>query len=168
MKKYLFSILAAFMAVLLTTLPVAAATTQDITVTAVPAFVEISCNQSSYAFGVVSASSTPYTATNWGSITNTSTVQTDQSISVSGNWTGGVGWTHSDTATPGENTAGMLSNRGGTWGSGDITITIAGAYVYENCPASTNYTFGLKLIAPTGFTDAVQKTITVSISAAAG
>lgn len=170
MKKYLISIVMALVVISFMAMPAMAATTQDITVTATPAFVAISCNQASQDFGVVASSSTPYTATDWATITNTSTVQTDQTISVTtSSWSGGVTWTHDDTATPGENTAGMLANKGGTWGSGDVIVKNSSPnYIAEDQAATTNYSFGLKLVAPTSFTDAVEKTITVRISAAAG
>ena len=40
-------------------------------------------------------------------------------------------------------------------------------YIYQNCPANENYSFGLKLIAPTSHSDGVQKSITVRITAVA-
>jgi len=150
--------------------PAMAATTADIDVTATPAYVAITCDQVSYDFGVVAESATPSTTTSWATITNTSSVQTDQTISVTAAiWAGGVTWTHADTGTPGVNTAGLLSNRGGTWGVSDVIIkNAAPGFIYENCPATTPYSFGLKLMAPTGFTDGIQKSITVRITAAPG
>jgi hypothetical protein len=131
---------------------------------------DITVSPTSYNFGIVTASSTPYTTTTYFTITNASTMQTDQTIAVTtSTWSGGVGWTHSDTATPGTNTAGLLANRGGTWGTGDVIVKYSSPnYIYENCPASTNYSFGLKLIAPTGYTDGAQKQIVVRITAVAG
>lgn len=151
-------------------MPVLAATDADVDVTATPAYVTISCDQPSYDFGVVAESATPSTATNWATITNGSTVQTDQTIGVTtSTWAGGVTWTHSDTNTPGADTAGMLSNKGGTWGVGDVIVKYdTPNYIAENQAATTNYSFGLKLSAPTTFTDGVEKSITVRVSAAAG
>ena len=66
-------------------------------------------------------------------------------------------------------TAGLKANRGGSWGTGDIIVKFASPnYIYENCPITTDYSFGLKLWAPTVFTDGAQKTITVRITAVAG
>ena len=170
MKKLLLSLALALMMVLVSVVPVFAATTADITVTATPEYIAISCDQPSYDFGVVATSSTPYTTTSWATIDNTSTVQTDQTISVTtATWSGGVTWTHSDTATAGANTAGLKSNKGGTWGVGDVIVKNASPnYIAENQAATTDYSFGLKLIAPTSFTDGVQKSITVRVSAVAG
>jgi hypothetical protein len=147
-----------------------AAPTADISVTATPQYVAISCDQASYDFGVVAASATPSTATNWATIDNTSSVQTDQTISVTAaSWSGGATWTHSDTATAGADTAGLSANKGGSWGTGDVIIKNASPnYIAENQAATTDYSFGLKLYAPTSFTDGVQKSITVRVSAAAG
>lgn len=131
---------------------------------------DITVSPTSKDFGVVAASSTPSTTTTYFTIDNNSTIQTDQTISVTtATWSGGVTWTHSDTATPNTNTAGLKANKGGTWGTGDIIVKYtAPNYIYENCPALTDYSFGLKLIAPTGYTDGVQKQIIVRITAVAG
>jgi len=130
----------------------------------------ISVSPATYSFGVVSPSSTYNTTTTYFTLTNASTVQTDQSINVtSGNWTGGVGWYHNNTCTPGVATAGLKANRGGTWGTGDVIVGYSASnYIYENCPASTNYQFGLSLHTPTEFTDGDIKTIVVRITAIAG
>ncbi len=169
MKK-LLAILLALVATLAYAIPVSAATTADITVTATPAYVAISCDQTTYDFGTVATSATPSTTTSWATITNSSSIQTDQTIGVtSATWAGGVTWTHSDTATPGANTVGMLSNKGGTWGVSDVIVKFSSPnYIAENQAATTNYSFGIKLLAPTSFTDGVQKSNTVRVSAAAG
>lgn len=131
---------------------------------------DITVNPTGYGFGAVAESSTPSTITTYFTIDNSSTMQTDQTISVTtSTWSGGDGWTHSDTATAGPNTAGLLANRGGTWGTGDIIIKYSSPnYIYENCPANTDYSFGLKLLAPTSFSDYVEKQIIVQITAVAG
>jgi len=131
---------------------------------------DISVSPTSKDFGIVATSSTPYTTTTYFTIDNNSTMQTDQTISVTtATWSGGVGWTHSDTCEPGVNTAGLKAARGGNWGDADIIIKYdTPNYIYENCPATTDYSFGLKLIAPTSFTDGVQKQIIVRITAVAG
>ena len=152
-------------------LPAFADTTADVTVTATPAYIAVSDNLASYDFGVVAASSTQQTETTHIGITNTSTVQTDITILTTGNFTGGVGWTVSNTATPGADTAGLKSNRGGTWGAGDVIIEEAGGtpnYIYENCAALTDFDYGIQLLAPSSFSDGVQKSVTVRISAVAG
>ena len=130
----------------------------------------ITVNPTIYDFGIVAESTTPYTATNYFTITNSSAIQTDQTIGVTtSTWSGGITWTHSDTATPGTDTAGLKANRGGSWGTGDVIIKYSSPnYIYENCPATTNYDFGLKLWTPTVLNDGVEKSITVRITASAG
>jgi hypothetical protein len=147
----------------------ALAATADITVTATPSYVSISCNKSSYDFGVVAAGANVTTDEGWAGITNDSSVVTDHTISVTtGTWSGGVGWTHSDTAIKGEDQAGMLANKGGTWGTGDVIVKNASPNILaDNQAANTGYSFGLTLLAPSSFTDGAVKSITVRVTAVA-
>ena len=170
MKKYILLIILALALILMPSVPAFAATTADVTVTATPAYVAIADNQTSYDFAVVAVSTTPYTSEDWCAITNTSTVQTDITIAVTAaTWSGGVTWTHSDTCTPGADTAGLKANRDGTWGVSDIIIKYdTPNYIYEDCPALTDFAYGIKLWTPESYTDGVEKEITVRVSAAAG
>lgn len=131
---------------------------------------EIAVDIGTYDFSTVAVASTTNTTTTHFTIDNLSTMQTDQTIGVTtSNWSGGVQWVHSDTATPGVNQAGLIAQRGGVWGTGNVTVTFANPpFIYENCPATTDYSFGLSLIAPTEFTDGVEKEIIVRITAVAG
>ena len=106
--RHLLTLTAILLLIFLWAIPVSAATTADVTVTATPEYIAVSDNAASYDFGVVATSSTTNTSTAHVGITNSSTVQTDITISVtSATWSGGVTWTHSDTATPGADTAGL-------------------------------------------------------------
>lgn len=170
MKSKLIGLLIALVLVLVPISTVGAATTADVTVNATPSFISISVNLSTYGFGVVATSLTYNTTTGYFGIANASSVQTDQTISVtSTNWTGGLGWYHSETCTPGVATAGLKANKGGDWGTSDVIVKNGTpGYIYENCLATTNYAFGLSLHSPTEFTDGVVKQIVVRVSAAAG
>lgn len=172
MKRIIVVILLVLSLVVIPVSSAMADTTADLAITATPSYIAIAGNESDYDFGTVAASSTTQTTTTKFGITNTSSIQTDQTISVTTTeWDGGVGgnWTHDDTATPGADTAGLKSNRGGTWGVGDVIVKNAAPnYIYENCAASTSYGFGLQLLAPTSFSDGTEKAITVRVSAAAG
>ncbi len=150
--------------------PALALTTADVTVTATPSYVAISVDIGTKDFGVVAESATPSTTTTFFTFDNTSSVQTDQTIGVTTTtWSGGIPWAHAEDAIPGSDLAGLKTNRGGTWGVGDVIVKNASPnYIYENCPATTDYSFGLKLWAPTAFADGVQKQIIVRVSAAAG
>lgn len=129
----------------------------------------ITVSPATYNFGVVIESSTPSTTTSYFTITNTSTMITNNTIGVTtSTWSGGVTWAHSETATAGSNQAGLLSNKGGTWGTGDVIVKYTSPNtIAANQAANTNWDFGLKLIAPTAFTDGVQKQIIVKITASA-
>ena len=157
-------------AVLLMLVPmgiVGAANTANVTVNATPAYISVSVNQSTYAFGVIAESSVTNTTGAYFGITNDSTIQTDQTIGVtSTNWTGGAEWNHSETCAPNVATAGMKAQRvGQSW---VIVKNSSPNYIYENCAASTNYSFDLSLHAPTSFTDGVIKQIVVSVLAVSG
>ena len=170
MKKLLISLTLALVLALSMAMPVLAVADADVTVTATPAYVAITVLPTSNDFGVVAESATPTTITTYFAIDNTSSVQTDQTISVTTTtWSGGVTWTHSETNIPGVNTAGLRANKGGVWGTGDVIVKNATPnFIAENQAANTDYSFGLGLSAPTSFTDGVEKSIIVRVTAAAG
>lgn len=145
--------------------------TPTFTVTAVT-LPDIAIDKNEYDFGVVDASATPYTTTSYFTIDNNSSMQTDQTISVTtSTWGGGAGWTHSENCTPAADTAGLKANKGGDWGTGDIIVKNSSPnYIAENQQANTDYSFGLKLWAPTSYTisNYQEKSITVRITVAAG
>lgn len=150
---------------------VSAATTANVTLTALPLYIHITCNVSSpYAFGAVAESSTTNSSTTHFGIANFSNCQTDQTIGVNATiWSGGVTWAHAEDAVPDTDTAGLQAQRGGTWGSGLVIIRYTDPLkIYEDCPASTEYAFGISLLAPTLNTDNISKTITLVVTAAAG
>ena len=169
--KALIAVLAALAIALVPCSGVLAATTADIVVTATPQYiaVEMAVGNDTYDFGLVAESATPSTAEDYFNVVNSSTVVTDNTISVTtSTWSGGVTWTHSDTATPGEDTAGLLANQDGTWGVGDVIVKNSDPNILaDDQAATTNWAFGLKLYAPTAFTDGVEKEITVRVTAAA-
>jgi len=169
MKKLLALV---FVAVLMiaTTVPAVADTT-DLTVTATPTHLSIDVAPTPYDFLTVAASATPSTAEDHFTVTNGSTVAIDVTIYVTGDWTGGVGWTHSDTATAGADTAGLTANQDGTWGTGDVIVKKTEGAGHNEIvtaqAASTDFDFGLKLYAPTSFSDGVEKSVVVRLSATA-
>lgn len=173
MKRKVLALILALSLVFFIAVPVYGATTADVTVTATPSGIAISDNCAAYDFGTVATSSTTNSSTNYIGITNTSSIQTDITIAVTtANWTGGTEWIHDNTATAGADTAGMNSNRGGTWGTGEVIVESSDGgtpnYIYENCPATTNFDYGISLLAPTSFSDYTQKSITLRIEAVAG
>ena len=167
MKFKLIGLVLALVLVFVPMGSVGASTTADITINATPAYISISVDNITYAFGVVETSGVYNTSTSYFTITNGSNVATHQYISVtSDTWAGGTTWTHSETATAGADTVGLEANRGGSWGTGDIIVKNADAnYIYESCPASTGYSFGLQMSAPTSFSDGTVKSNTVRVTA---
>ena len=171
MKRLLLSTLLALLFVLVPTTAILAATDADVTVTYTVEYLDITDNVTTIDFGTVSTSTTADTTTSHVGITNSSSVQTDATIGVTGStWTGGTAHTHSDTATPGADTVGLKANRGGTWGAGDVIVKYNATwnYIYEDCPATTDFDYGLKLWTPTSTSDGVEKTNTVRVTIVAG
>lgn len=150
--------------------PALAASTADVTVTATSSYISIVATNDTYNFGAVTAGGVTNSTTDYFEIVNSCSVQSDQTISaVTGNWTGGTGWIHDDTATAGVVTAGLSSNQDGTWGVSDIIVKNASPnFIAENQAATTDYSFGLQLYAPTAFHDGVAKEIVIRISAVVG
>lgn len=142
-----------------------AATTADVVITATPTYIAMTNTPSSWAIGVIAASSTNptandsyFAASNNGSVTSNITL-----LVTTANWTGGVGWIHSNTNTTGADTVGLAY---GTQGSGtDQYILKTTAEDLVTGLASANYTrWGMKMYAPTSFGDGVQKTVTVRLT----
>ena len=140
-----------------------AATSAGVSVNATPAYVTITNSPNTYSFGVVNTSSNYSTAVGYFTITNGSTVNIDVAISCNATWTGGVAWTHSDTLTPGADTAGLASTPNTTiWNV--IVKNAAPQKVYTNT-GSASLLWGLRLLTPTSFSDGVIKTNTVTLTA---
>jgi hypothetical protein len=163
-------LLALLMSLLLVIVPVSvvlAATTQDVTVTATPSFIGISNSPSTYDFTTITANTTAESATDAFTVDNTSSIPINVSIAVTTNtWSGGTGWTHSDTATAGADTAGLNANQGGTWGTGDVIIKYdTPNNIVSSQAANTDFSWGIQLVAPTSFSDGVQKQIIVRLTA---
>ena len=152
-------------------IPAFALQTADVTVNATPAYVSISCNGTAlgWNFGVVAASSTTNTTNTRFEIDNLSTVITNQSIKVTTtNWTSaGIDWVHNDAATIGADQAALIANKGG--GGANVNVKFAAAFenIATNQAATTDYTFGLTLLAPSSFSDGTEKTNTCRITATA-
>ncbi len=162
----ILAIMALILPIVLAT-PVFALTTADVTVNATPSYVAITVNITAYTFGIVTVSTNYSTALGYFGIDNTSTVVTNQTISVTGaTWTGGVPWTHSDAGTPAADTVALFACKDG--GAFDVIVqNVTPLNLALNQAATTDYSFGLRLATPTAFTDGVLKDNTVRITAVA-
>jgi hypothetical protein len=135
----------------------------DYTPASVP---DISNNPGSYGFGNVAEGSTTSTGLTYFTLTNNSGFAIDVTISGT-DMTGGVGWTLSDTATPGSDTYGLRAGLEG--GSYDIIVKKTGPYNFliTGMPGSgTTQRWGLQLMAPTSFSDGAVKSGTITLTAA--
>ena len=157
-----------------------AATSQDVTVYATPSYISIANSPSTKDFGTVSANSTywsngsaptfPLDDTEcFFSVNNTSSVNIAVTINTV-DWTGGVGWTCADNATPSADTFGMYAGASGISLEGDMVI-VKKTETYNTLKTTTtageDFKWEFKLLTPTEFTDSVQKTGTVTLTATA-
>jgi hypothetical protein len=125
---------------------------------------DISNTPSSHDFSAVAEGVSPETGLTNFSVTNNSGFAIN--ITISGtDMTGGITWALADDGSPGTNIYGLKAGLEG----GDYTITVK-----KNAPHSTlvsglaglaTQKWGLKLYVPTSFSDGVQKTGTVTLTA---
>lgn len=115
-------------------------------------------------FGAVSENGTYETGLTYFTVTNNSSGAVTITIKAI-DFTGGAGWALSDTATPGANTAGLKAGLEG----GDYTIIVKKTETFNTLvtglAAEGTQKWGLKLYTPTTFSDGVQKSTTVTLTA---
>lgn len=168
MKKLLISVI---LAVALLVVPVSgalAATTAEVTVTAVPSYVSITNLPISFDFETVVANVDEETSDGYFTITNGSTVNIDITIQCTTAWTSWIyGAPAADTAQLKASSAN--GGTGGSSGAGafDKTILTASAtLLMDGVTSVTNPTWELQLDAPTTFTHGVAQECKITLSAA--
>ena len=102
---------------------------------------------------------------------NASNVTANVTIAVAGDWYGTTNWTHSDTCTPGVNTAGLIAKvEDGNGSHTEVIVKKTEPYNYlaNNLTPGGSVDFALEIHAPTQFTDYSPKenTIYVTVSEA--
>ena len=131
----------------------------------VPSTIDILNSPSNYAFGLLSENLNYQTGFTHFTVTNNSAYPVNITIGGS-DMTGGVNWTLSDTATPGADTYGL---RSGLEGDTAYAIILKKNTPYNtlvsNLPSLGTQQWGLELIAPTSFSDSVQKSGTITLTA---
>jgi hypothetical protein len=138
-----------------------AATTADVTITATPTYIAMTNTPSTWAIGVVAAATNYSTSLTYFTANNTGSVASNIDMAVTGaNWTGGVGWVHSNTAAAGVDTAGLI----GMNSTQNITIKTTSMALTHALAASTISQYGLTMIAPTSFGDGVLKTVVLRLT----
>lgn len=177
MKRRIFiGLLLAVILVMLPLVPVLAATTQDVTVTATPSYVALTNSEASWAIGTVSASTSYWWTSDTeapaepfidgdmkSTITNTGSVAEDIDIKAT-NFTGGVGWTLTSDAA-GENTVRMKAGKTGDANEAAmVTLTTGDQELVDSLAASGTKLWCMKLETGT-FTDGVEKSSTVTLTA---
>jgi len=126
---------------------------------------DISNSPDSYAFGILETNSTALTGLDYFTVQNNTGDASAVDITISGtDMTGGVTWALSDNATPDTNVYGLKAGLDG----GDYTIIVKKAdpnYLKEGLADNATQDWGLKIWAPTGFTDGDAKTGKVILTA---
>jgi hypothetical protein len=157
---------------------------------------DISNTPNSIDFGVVNSSSQYYSGLSHFAVTNNSGFAIDITIQGT-DMTGGVTWTLSDTATPDTNVVGLIAGTpysalylGFTSDTSLLLLAIDTDayqlistdnegyciiikknspynYLVEDLPDGETQYWGFELLTPTGYTDVVQKSGTITITASA-
>ncbi len=151
--KFLVSLLAA-VSLIVIGVPVLKVNAQD-----------ISNSPDNYPFGTLSEGSITATGQTHFTVTNNSTYSVNITIGGS-DMTGGDTWTLSDNATVGPNTYGL---RAGLEEVGSYTIIVKrnGPYNFlvSDLASPGTQRWGLELLSPTSFSDGVQKSGIVTLTA---
>jgi hypothetical protein len=145
-----------------------AATTANVSATVTAQLISVTVASGTVAYGTVVLSGTKDTTAsglnNTQTATNNGNVAEDFSISSS-NATGGTQWTISGTAIGSDQYMHKFSvNGGSTWAA----MTTSNTSLASNIAATSGTrTFDLQILTPSSSTDYTQKTITVTVLAAA-
>lgn len=119
-----------------------------------------------YNFGAMAESAVVGTGLGYFEVTNYSGFDIDLIISGT-DMTGGNGWTLANDAVPGADIVGIKAGLEG----GSYNVIVKKNTPYNTLKASlspsSSQAFGLQMLAPTSFTDGVQKSGTVTITGVA-
>ena len=190
MKRLVISFILALVLVLSVSMPMFAATSQDVTVTATPSYIAISNSPGTWTLNGITGSSviavdTVYYANPLGdtttpsatvvdgecrfTITNTSSIAIDLTVNC-GDFSGGdANMTNSDTGANGATSYGGYSWYSGmTYASKVIMKTTASDVLYNALAAETNIKWGAEIETQTNaWTGGSSSTCTMTISATA-
>jgi hypothetical protein len=141
-----------------------ALTTAVVTLNATPSFVSISVNNTSWNFGNVSAGVDKATGTGYFGVTDTSSVQTTNTIQCTTVWEATnpalTKWTY---GAPAADTAQLKASDGD--GAFDVTVPSGSAPTLHITPTgNSNWVFELQLDAPSSITHGAAQGCKVTIS----
>jgi len=180
MKRILVGILVSTILAIALVSPALAATTQTVTITATPTYIALTNSEDTWAVGTV-AGSTAYWWTSdsnapdepfvdgdmKSTITNTGSVAEDIDVKVAA-FTGGAGWTISTDDSPDE---GEISIRAGITGTaneaGMIQVITTDTELVDGLASSGTKKWCMEMETPATFTDGVEKSGTVTLTATA-
>ena len=181
MKKILFSLLGVLSIILVPSASAFAATTADVAVTATPTFVAMTNSETTWAMGVVVASTSywwtaagtapapePFEADDMKStITNTGSVAEDIDMHVHNFTSTGVGWTLHATVV-GANTVVLSAGVTGCTNEAGMLdfVDTTGQKLKDNLAAAGTIKWCMLLKTGT-FTDGLEKSTTVTLTASA-
>jgi hypothetical protein len=119
---------------------------------------------SSCAFGILDEDTSYPTGLTYFTVTNNSAYPVNITIGSS-DMTGGVTWTLSDAATSGPDTYGLKAGLAG--GSYNVTVRKNSPYntLISNLTSQDSQSWGIELLSPTSFSDDVQKSGTIILTA---
>lgn len=178
MKRRLLAILiVASLAVGAFVVPMSAATSANVTVTATPTFIAMTLSENSWSLGAVLENTTYYWTADGlvaaeplvdgdmkATITNTGSVDETFNIKCA-NFTGGVGWTMSTDNTPGSN---EVAIRAGVTGMANraamIQVITTDTELIHTLAAAATKMMCLELLTGT-FTDGAAKSGTLTVTA---
>lgn len=152
---------------LLFAVPAMALTSVQVTLNATPSFVSIAINNTSWNFGNVSAGVDKATGTGYFGVTDTSSVQTTNTIQCTTVWAastpGGSVWTY---GAPAADTAQLKASDGG--GAFGVTVPSGSAPTLHTTPTgNSNWVFELQLDAPSSITHGDPQGCRVTVSSSA-
>ena len=162
MKKKMCGILVALVLLLGTAIPVFAATSDDVTVTATPSYISMTSAPTSFDFGTIAESATPNTTTGWFTVTNDSTVNIVLSIGCNG-WSGTSSWTY---GASGADTGQLRASDDD--GAYDVVVPNGStAELHTTSTPGDDVSWELQLDCPSTFSHGYEQTTTVTVSIAA-
>ena len=178
MRKAILSIALALMLLVVFAVPIFAATTADVTITATPTYIALTNSEASWPVGTVVASTAywwtadtnppaePFVDGDMKStITNTGSVAEDIDIKVAA-FTGGDGWAISTDDTPVE---GEISIRAGVTGTANeaamVQVITTDVELTGSLASLGTIMWCMEMETPASFTDGVAKSGTVTLTA---